>query len=213
MSKEKVGKGSQLSAVKGTSGDAPQLIGVLPKDLIHEMGAVFNEFITLNKGEVTGSMARRMNYNMQSIKRNAEAYAKKERDLIKENVECIGEEPLFWDGTNTEDVYAPTLLEDAGKEPVLVSGLVMQRPHNEAPGWAFFNEKGEKLELRHDTKLKYYVKDETKRDWFSKELNDLVNTPVEVSLHLFSNAELDNLKIPTADAVTLERFYNNFGHE
>lgn len=212
MSEKKVSQ-SNLRKENGSNLNAknqPILVSVLPNELVNEMGQVFSEFIAKN-GEVKGSLARRMNFNMQSIKRNAEAYAKKEFAFIKENVEFRDDTALFWDGEHTEDVYLPTLPEDADKEPILIAGLVVQKPIKEHPGWGFFNEKGEQLLLRPETpKIKFYIKDETKRESFSQELKELTETPVELLLHMFAQEELDELMIPTTD---LEKFYKNFGHE
>lgn len=215
-----IGKGN----VKNGSQNAPQLVAVLPKELCQEMGQAFDAFIALNGTPneqgmmpgVKGKIAKKMIYNKRSIHLNAEKYGEVEVAYIKENVEHDENgERIFWNGVDIEDKYEETpIVVDGLPAPEVdrkvVGGLFAQKPSDDPMGYGYFNKKGEQLPYDKYKTMALYVKDEEKRIPFAEGMKKLMGTPVEVSLYLFSDEELNDLKLPVFDAGSLEKFYNNY---
>lgn len=230
MSEKSVKRNLSVVGEKSNQGNqqksgGPQLVGVYPKELCQEMGQAFNAFIEMNGqpneqgviSGVKGKIARKMHYNRKSIELNVKDYAKKEDAYIKANVEHNeAGERLFWNGTDIEDVYeeTPVVVDGLPTPEVdrkLIGGLMTQKTIKEIPYWGYFNEKGEQLAIEKYNTMALYIKDPEKRIPFKDGMNELMNTPVEVSLYMFTNEELDELKLPVVDAESLDRFYKNFG--
>ena len=162
---------------------------VLPRDLLGSIRENIIDFSNMNPS-MKSSTARKLQKNIQILELNANAYIKKERELVDEFIVVEDETPVWWNQVTTEKVY-----EGEGEEKRLAGGTF--RAKSTPQGMILVNADGEQYFPKEGEVMKYLQKDITREDEYVEKMKSLQGTPIEIKIILFTEQELNDLNVPT----------------
>lgn len=187
-------KSTQTSDTAKTSKAKEVLLNILPKRLLGDVreGIIF--FKDMNPS-LPFKTSRKLKRNIEIQQFNANAYVKKERDLVREYIETRNDAPILWNQKTTEKLHEDITNEDGSVEKKLVGGkfIVQSTPK----GMILVDEDGEQYFPQQDEQMKYLQKDIAKEEEYTEKMTELQNTPIEVRIVLFSEDELETLNVPS----------------
>ena len=167
------------------------LLNFSPKELLQDVKEVILQFRDMNPA-LTKSVARKLQRNLNYQRLNAEAYVKKEKDLVTEYIQMRKGVPLLWNGKTTEKVYETI---EGTEEKRLAGGKFEIKDTPQGP--ILVNEDNEQYFPASGEKVKYLQKDIEKEAEYTEKLQTIQSTPIEVRVVLFEDEELEELNIPS----------------